>query len=280
MPFTFYHGPGSAAAIQGNAYYPGKQNWYLAALYFGTAARLSAGTGLALLALAGVVAAVVRRAFWPLLLLALPPVFYIWSLHSSGTPIFVPTMWPHSYYNTRYGLAALPLFAFAAGSLVALWGKGRPPGVPDWLRSAAAALVIVAGTFHWAFHPAPADWVTWAESRANSIGRRAWTTEAAQYLKPRFLAGSGIISSSGDDFAGIYRYMGIPLRETFSVSNGLPWEATVRRPELWLRQEWAVVKRGDPVDRAIARAARFGIRYRLEKVIIEKDEPVIRDLPA
>ena len=69
--------------------------------------------------------------------------------------------------------------------------------------------------------------------------------------------------------------MGIPLRETFSVSNGLPWEATVRRPELWLSQEWAVVKRGDQVDEAIARAARFGIRYQLEKVIIEKDEPVI-----
>ena len=172
-------------------------------------------------------------------------------------------MWPHSYYNTRYGLAALPLFAFAAGALVAMWG--RSPGLPDWLRSATAALVIAAGTVYWASHPGPENWVTWAESRANSTGRRAWTTEAAQYLEPRFRPGSGIISSSGDDFAGIYRYMGIPLRETFSVSNGLPWEAAVRRPELWLRQEWAVVKRGDQVDEAIARAARFGIRYQLEK---------------
>ena len=269
----FLRGPGSAAAIQGAAYYPGKQNWYLAALYFGTAARLCAGPGLALVALAGIVAAAVRRAWWPLLLLALPPIFYIWSLHSSGTPIFVPTMWPHSYYNTRYGLAALPLFAFAAGALVAMWG--RSPGLPNWLSSATAALVIAAGTVYWASHPGPENWVTWAESRANSTGRRAWTTEAAQFLKPRFRPGSGIISSSGDDFAGIYRYMGIPLRETFSVSNGLPWEATVRRPELWLSQEWAVVKRGDQVDEAIARAARFGIRYQLEKVIIEKDEPVI-----
>jgi hypothetical protein len=65
------------------------------------------------------------------------------------------------------------------------------------------------------------------------------------------------------------------LRETFSICNGLLWEATVRRPELWLTQEWAVVKRGDPVDQAIARAAHFGIRYQLEKVIEKKDEPVI-----
>ncbi len=263
----FFRGPGSAAAIQGNAYYPGKQNWRLAILYFCTAAELCAGPVLALLALAGAVAALVRRAFWPLLLLALPPIFYIWSLHSSGTPIFVPTLWPHSYYNTRYGLAALPLLAFAASALVAVWG--RTPGLPG---SLSAATLVLAVAVYWPFHPQA---ITWEESRANSIGRRGWTTEAAEYLKPRFRPGSGIISSSGDDFAGIYRYMHIPLRETFSISNGLVWEATVRRPELWLSQEWAVVKRDDPVDRAIARAARFGIRYQLEKVIVKKDEPVI-----
>jgi hypothetical protein len=267
----FFRGPGSAAAIQGNTYYPGKHNWPLAFLYFRTAAQLCAGPGLTLLAVAGAVAALLRRAFWPLFLLALPPIFYIWSLHSSGTPVFVPTLWPHSYYNTRYGLAALPLFAFAGSALVALWGRASGFRRP----ATAAAIVILAGTVYWAFHPQPGDWVTWAESRANSIGRRAWTRAAAEYLKPRFRTGSGIISSSGDDFAGIYRCMHIPLRETFSISNGLVWEATIRRPELWLSQEWAVVKQGDPVDRAIARAARFGIRYQLEKVIINKDEPVI-----
>ncbi len=267
----FFRGPGSASAIQGDAYYPGKQNWRLAFLYFRTAAQLCAGPVLAILALAGAVAALFRRAFWPLLLLALPPIFYIWSLHSSGTPIFVPTLWPNSYYNTRYGLAALPLLAFAAGALVALWD--RPSGLPG-LRLITAA-VIIAAVFPWLLHPQPETWVTWAESRANSTGRRAWTAEAAAFLKPQFRPGSGIISSSGDDFAGIYRYLEIPLSETFSVSNGLVWEATVRRPELWLSQEWAVVKRGDQVDKAIARAAEFGIRYQLEKVITKKDEPVI-----
>ena len=41
-------------------------------------------------------------------------------MHSSGTPIFVPDLWPYSWYNTRYALAALPLAAFAAGALVTL----------------------------------------------------------------------------------------------------------------------------------------------------------------
>ena len=89
------------------------------------------------------------------------------------------------------------------------------------------------------------------------------------------MRGSGIITSSGDDLAGIYREMGVPLRETFSVCNGLPWLATLRRPDLFLWQEWAVVKRGDPVDDAIRLAAADGIRYDLELTIAHRFEPVI-----
>ena len=73
--------------------YPGKSDWRRAFLYFRTAAQLCAGPCLPLLALAGVLAALFRRAFWPLLLLALPGVFYIWSMHfSGGTPIFIPVL--------------------------------------------------------------------------------------------------------------------------------------------------------------------------------------------
>ena len=74
-----------------------------------------------LIALAGAVAALVRRAFWPLVLLALPGVFFVWSMYSSGgTPIFIPVLKPFSYYNSRYGLAVLPLLALAAAALVAV----------------------------------------------------------------------------------------------------------------------------------------------------------------
>jgi hypothetical protein len=218
-------------------------------------------------AIAGAVAALAKRAFWPLLLLALPGVFYIWSVHSSGTPIYVPELWPNSYYNTRYGLAALPLLALAAAALVAV--------VPPRGRTVAIVLVLAAGPGHWLAHPTPEHWITWAESRANSEGRRAWMHEAAAFLGPRYVRGSGIITSSGDDLAGIYREMGIPLRETFSICNGLPWTATLRRPDLFLWQEWAVVKHGDAVDVAIQLAATYGIRYDLELTIAKRFEPVI-----
>jgi hypothetical protein len=263
----FYHGPGSALAIQGTAWYPGKGSWPMAWVYYRTAAKLCAGPGLWLMLLPGLVVALARRAFWPVILLALPGVFYLWGMHSSGNPIHVPTLWPYSYYNTRYGLAILPLLALAAASLVT--------AAPLRMRGVLAVLIIVVGSIHWAVHHRPEDTITWAESRANSTGRRAWTRAAADYLRPRFVRGSGIISSSGDDFAGIYRAMGIPLRETFSVANGLPWDATVQRPELHLWHEWAVVKRGDEVSKAVARATSSGRGYALEFSIAEKDEPVI-----
>ena len=105
-------------------------------------------------------AACARRAFWPVLLLILPGVFYLWNMHSVASPIFVPTLWPNTFYNTRYGLAALPLLAIGAAALVAI--------VPVPLRAAAALLVVAAGLGYWAIHPHPENWITWRESLANS----------------------------------------------------------------------------------------------------------------
>ena len=73
----------------------------------------------------------------------------------------------------------------------------------------------------------------------------------------------------------IFRQIGVPLRETFTADNGVPWNATVKRPDLFLRQEWAVAMGGDEVQSALNRAARYGIRYRLEKTIVAGREPVI-----
>jgi hypothetical protein len=263
-PLDFYRGPYAPRAIQRGQPYPGLHDAPTAWLYYRTAVTLCAGPGLALMSIAGAVVALARRAFWPLLLLSLPPIFYLWSMYSSGgTPIFVPGLWPHSYYNTRYGLAALPLLALASAALVL--------AVPEKLRSVVAVLVVIAGTIHWAAHSAPENWITWAESRHNSIGRRAWMDEAADTLRLRYRPGTGILTSGGDDLFGIYRVAGIPLRETFSVANGLPFEAAMRQPALYLTQGWAIARRGDPVDAAVARNG----HYELLKTIAEKDEPVI-----
>ena len=266
-PLAFYRNEWSPRAIQGGLPYPGKDDWRLAWLYFRTAAQLCAGPVLPLLAVAGAVAALVKRAFWPLALLALPGILIIWAMHSSGgTPIFLPTLPPNSYYNARYGLAVLPLLALAGSALVAVTRPG--------LRTAAAALVVAAAVAPWLLHPSPANWAVWEEGRHNDEARREWARQAAQYLGPRYVRGSGIVSRSGTMIA-IYRQLGIPIREVFTIDNGLPWQAAMRRPELWLHQEWAVAEGGDPVQSAVNHLALHGPCYRLEQTIIVKNAPVI-----
>ncbi|HEY1242985.1 MAG TPA: glycosyltransferase family 39 protein [Bryobacteraceae bacterium] len=265
-PLDFYRGPYSPLAIQGPVVYPGRGNWRQAALYFRTAAQLCAGSGLWWAGLAGTLALLLKRIFWPVLLLALPGAFYVWSMHSAASPIFVPTLWPNTFYNTRYGLAILPLLAVGSAGLVA-WTPRRASPV-------AAVLVVAIGSLYWASHRGPENWITWKESAVNSEGRREWVLQAARYLGPRYLRGTGIVTASGE-FRAVSRQLGIPLRESVAVNNGLRWFATVRRPDLFLSQEWALVMGGDQAQSGVNRAGRYGIRYRLEKTIIVKDSPVI-----
>ncbi len=262
----FYRGPYSAHTIQAGKPYPGKGDWYLAGLYYGVALRLCVGLGLACVAIAGAVAALARRVFWPLALLALPCIFYVWSVHGSDTPIYVPELWPYTFYNSRYGLAALPFCAFAAAALA--------PAAPKRARLMVAAALIAAGSGWWALHPGPDHWITWTESRVNSEARRAWIDGAAAYLGPRYVRGSGIVSSFGD-LTGIYRKMGIPLREVTTGEDGPIWLSQLSRPDLFLWEEWAVAAEGDPVDRAVQRASSYGVRYRLEmSIAIDRERPI------
>jgi hypothetical protein len=187
-------------------------------------------------------------------------------MHAGTSPIFMPVLKPFSYYNTRYGTAVLPLFALAAAGLVT--------AVPARARGAVAMLVVLAAAMPWIAHPDPARWVTWEESRVNSEGRRAWTQQAADFLRPRYHLGAGILTSCGD-LPGIYRAMRIPLRETFTCDNGMLFQATVTRPELWLHEQWVVTPGGGAAQSAVNRAARYRIEYSLEKTIVVKDSPVI-----
>ena len=270
--WSFYKGPFSAKAIYeralkaGMGRYPGDHDWGTAILYYATAARLGAGTPLTFMGVAGVIAALFKRAWWPLALLSLPCVFYILSMYSSGTPIFIPGLWPNSYYNTRYGLVAVLLFAFGASAIVAT--------VPPWLRGFAALAVIATAVSPWVMNPSPEAWICWKESEINSIARREWTHRAAQFLKANYHAGEGVFTSFGD-LTGIFREAGIPLRETLHDGNNPQWLISAEHPSKFLQEEWAVALSGDSVATAVQRATRTGPHYRLVETVAVKDAPVI-----
>jgi hypothetical protein len=268
-PLEFYSGPYSAKAIyqraldQNMARYPGDHDAMKALQYYLAAARLVLGVPLFWLGLAGSMAALMRRAFWPFLLMALVPAFYVLSVYSSGTPIFVPNLWPNSWYNTRYAISALPMAALGGAALVA----GR------WRAGIAVAVPVVALSA-WAMHPKPEDWICWKESQVNSEGRRAYTAQAAAYLRGYWRPGDGIVTSFGD-LAGVYREAGIPLRETLHEGNGPAWEGAVTRPDLMLFENWAVATSGDKVSAAMEKTRRSGPRWERVKMIAEKYSPVV-----
>jgi hypothetical protein len=266
-PLEFYWGPYSAKAIQGSAPYPGNGDWKTALIYFGWAARACAGAPLFFAGALGVLAAFWKRAFWPVSLLLLPAVFYIWSIHSSGNPIFLPNLEPHSYYNSRYGLALLPLLGFCAASMAAV-------PVKPVLRIAVSFILIAVASAPWLMDRRPEAWITWKESDTNSSARRHWTAAAAEFFERWWRPGAGVFTSFGD-YTGVYRKAGIPLRATLTGDNGLPWTAATLRPDLFLWEQWAMVMGGDPVQTAINRSRRRGPNYDLMRRIITKGAPVI-----
>ena len=133
-PLEFANGPYSAKAIEQKTatVNPAKGNVYAAASYFLKAAELNIGDAnwqqrlWLILALAG--AAVAAFAGPRIaLLLWVPLPFYALSVAYGSIPIFVPTWWPFSMYNVRYGLELLPAFAIfvplAISFLVRSWSS-------------------------------------------------------------------------------------------------------------------------------------------------------------
>jgi hypothetical protein len=261
-PLAFYRGPYSALAIQGKADYPGKGYWPRAFQFFGFAAYFCAGPGLAIMATLGVVAVLARRAFWPLLLLLLPGVFYLYSMHSGGTPIFVPVLYSGAYYNVRYGLSLLPLLALCSAAIVAVF--------PAWMRSKVAVVAILVATAPWLIHPQPENWIVFQEGNRNYQGHRELDRAVEDYLRPRYVPGSGIVTSFGATTA-IYRELGIPLRETLTGDNGPVWAAAAKGPNPFQHQAWAVVLAGDYAEQAVKNAG----CYTLEQSFKVTDAPEI-----
>ena len=102
-----------------------------------------------------------KRMFWPLLLAALPPLFYVWSMHSGGTPIFVPDAL--AFFVTTTRVTRSPRCRCSRSRAEAWCCSGRNAcGRGSQRRSCIAASRPGSST------RSPSDWVTWKESQVNS----------------------------------------------------------------------------------------------------------------
>jgi hypothetical protein len=261
----FYNGPYSNRMINRGTY-PGRYDWSEAWRYYRSAIQLCAGITLTVAGAAGVVFALIRRSWWAVAILLVPPAFFVLSMYSGSTPIFMPHLWPNSYYNTRYGLAALPLLAFGGAALVS--------AIPNRFRAAGAGVVVLLAITPWIANPRPDAWITWKESEVNSVARRAWTQQAAAFFRDNYRAGDGILFTPGD-LTGVLRQAGIPIREALQDGNNPHFLAVMARPDLFLWEEWALAKSADPVSTALLELRSGPFRYECVKMIQVRGDTAI-----
>jgi len=253
----FATGPYSAKAIalqssvQGAPPYPGQHHLLTAALYFLKAAQLNVGApqlGRALLALAllgtGFAAWRFHR-YGTLLLLWLPLAFYALSIAYGSVPVYIPVWYPFSYYNVRYGLELLPVFAvflaILAGGLAEKAGAAFMR-VTVW----CAVIALVAASYISAYVESP---ITFREARVNSRGRLALEQGLAGALVQ--MPPSATLLMYEAEHAGALRLAGIPLHRVISEAEHPDWEWALLDPAH--HADYVVACHGDPVWAAVRR---------------------------
>jgi hypothetical protein len=256
-PLDFMRGPYSAVAIDrrttppGSRHYPGWHNPLWSGILYLRTSQLDASvweTGFAItaMAIAGIVVAVRRRLELSSLLLWFPLPFYIYSIAFGSVPIFIPPFWPHSYYNSRYGMEMLPAFAiFAAislGWLQQLWAARQPVLVR--LMPPLLLLLIAVNTILM-MYGVP---LVLKEAQANSITRVAFEQAIANQIKT-FPAGAPILMYNSDHVGALQR-AGIPLKQTLSETDYDTWKAALAAPAE--HAAYVVAIENDPVAKAVA----------------------------
>ncbi len=251
----FLTGPYSAKAIalrttsRGAVLYPGQHDLFTAALYFLKSAKLNMGPGfwgqiLFALALAGTLLAFWKiRSYGVLLLLWLPLPFYALSIAYGSVPIYLPVWYPFSFYNVRYGLELLPVFAvFPVVVATSLSERmhGRAMQAASWVIIAA----VVAGSYVAVYGETP---ITLREAKANSTGRAVMEWALANVFDG--FTPSATLLMYGAEHGGALQQAGVPWRRVISEGSHPDWEWALLDPAR--HADYVVACQGDPVWAAV-----------------------------
>ena len=259
-PLDFLRGPYSARAIEirttkpGSPHYPGWHSLRVAALYFLKAAELGAiwprlTNILLLLTLAGTVVAGIRfrsQHILAALLLWVPLPFYAYSVAYGSVPIFIPPWWPHSFYNTRYGMEMLPVFALALGFCAAWTAEGvgkRWAEVSVWMLGTFGLLIALNS-----YALARATPLVLQEMIANSRTRIAFEEAYARELET-FPPDSTILAYLSEH-PGAYQRAGIVLKRTINEADYYRWKPALQNPAK--AADYVIATDDDPVAKAVA----------------------------
>ena len=255
-PLDFIRGPYSAAAIEkktsppGSHHYRGWHNPGWALLFFTRTAQVDASvweTGFAVMiaAIAGLILAIRRRLAMPWLLLWLPLPFYVYAIAYGSVPIFIPQLWPHAYYNARYGMELLPALAVSMFLPVEWvyrrWNQSQPLKA-RLLHPLVLSLIVLNTIGMMYFVP-----LVLKEGIVNSTTRIALETAIARELQS-FPPGVPILMYNSDH-VGALQDAEIPLKQTLNEDDYDSWKAALASPAD--HAAYVIAIKGDPVSKAV-----------------------------
>ena len=244
----FLRGPYSAKAIEirtsvpGFPPHPGWHNPWVALIFFMKAAEMDAaaaawGNLLLAVSLFGSILAWLiarRRAFAWALLLWLPVPFYAYSVAYGSVPIFLPVWWPHSWYNSRYGMELLPALAlgvgFAAQFIIAAVREFKTGELQSrWVGYTVGALfVLVALDAVQMVRERP---LTFVEGTKNVEARRPFDEQIPPVLRALVAERpGGVVLMNTSVYPEIVALTGIPLRQTVNESDKEFYSAALAAP--------------------------------------------------
>lgn len=261
-PLEFYNGPYSAKAIYAHQllttgfHYPTEGSYLLSARYYIEDVKLVIGAMSLELAVLGF-------ALWAAdgrdrlrrsaaLLFLVPLLFYIQSMASAAVPIYVPTLFPHTYYNLRYGLEMLPAVALFPSFLVSARLSRRKQ-----LVATAAVIAILTVQFAASLRGGAASIGNVQESLQNTPCR-ARSEQALTDLLRRDYTGGMILTANGKHPC-LMPTLDIPYRRTLTELNRRYWDVLPLGPAGWAAGSppsqivWIIRGEDDAVDRLMNR---------------------------
>jgi hypothetical protein len=208
-----------------------------------------------------------KRCVLPALLLWMPAPFYAYSIAYGSVPIHIPLWWPHSWYNTRYGMEMLPAFALSLGFLVARLitrAQVRWPRHAPLILLAAIVLIILDSSALIRGTP-----LVLAEGIENSRTRVPFETAYARALQQ--LPPQGMILVWTSDHIGALQRAGIPLRRTINETDYYQWKPALEHPAQ--SAAWVIASDNDAVAQAVT-AHPEGLK--LLDIVCSSGQPCVR----
>jgi hypothetical protein len=248
-PLEFYNGPSSAQAIYAHQLattgfpYPTDGKPLLAARYYLEDLKLVIGIWGLALAVLGLVAWCAKARDWrrsgAALLLVVPLPFYIRALSSAAVPLYVPTLFPYTYYNLRYGIEMLPAVALFPAFV---WSQQLNTKLRWGLL--ACFLVLLGYQFRVSVAAGPRELVVAKEGILNTPCASARQQGVIHFLRNHYDR-QRILVSAGK-WPCVVPAVDIHFRDTISETNGEYWMKMRVEPQKWV--EWIIRSTGDSVD--------------------------------